>query len=182
MPQNLRSFPTCLFLLFLAFFAVLPSQAQASSGTWNQEGYYDISWYNSSNTSFSISTASELAGLSVLAATGNDFTGKTIRLEGNINLTGHFWIPIGMNTTNDFNGTFLGQGHTITGLVLDTSQLAAGYNSAGLFGYVNTGAVLDSLGVDVSIQGAGSDGINIGGLYSGSVVKTKTSTFLNEPI
>ncbi|WP_178138593.1 hypothetical protein [Parasporobacterium paucivorans] len=57
-------------MLFLAFFAVLTSQVQASAGTWNQEGYYDISWYDPSVSSFSISTASDLAGLLISALRG----------------------------------------------------------------------------------------------------------------
>ena len=48
----------------------------------------DAPWYASSETSFTISTAEELAQLAMLVNNGNDFAGKTVTLGDNIDLTG----------------------------------------------------------------------------------------------
>lgn len=164
MTKNLRNFLICTITLVILFFPLFSTKTQASPATWHQEGSFDTTWHDPAGTSFLISTASELAGLSVLTASGTDFTGRTIRLDEDIDLSAFYWIPIGLNSSNDFNGTFLGQGHLVTGLRIEASLLPSGCFGAGLFGYVNSGAVLDSVGTEVSIQASASDGMNIGGL------------------
>jgi len=95
----------------------------------------DITWYNAQRDTFYISTAEQLKGLSVLVSDGtngtSNFTGKTIILANNIFLSGNF-APIGNGSTRTFNGTFDGQGYTISGLSV------SGVEYAGLFGYVGS--------------------------------------------
>ena len=108
----------------------------------------DTSWYNNSDTEFTINTAEALYGLAELCNGGNTFEGKTIKLGKDIVVnkasmdpnadeyaeSGAWataeenfvqWIPIGGgNGTNSdavakqFAGTFDGQGLTITGLYM----------------------------------------------------------------
>jgi hypothetical protein len=85
---------------------------------WDTEGHYDISWYNRADTSFTLTTAEQLAGLAYIVNQGEifkldgenfakreSFTGKTIALGADIKLddksftdedaTAHQWPSIG---------------------------------------------------------------------------------------
>ena len=64
---------------------------------------------------FHISTVEELTSFSAIVLDGEEFTGKTIVLEEDIDLTDVEWTPIG-DGANKFNGTFDGQGNTISNL------------------------------------------------------------------
>lgn len=74
----------------------------------------------------SIYTAAQLTAFAETVNNGNDYTGVTIKLMANIDLTNVAWAPIGTNE-NHFNGTFDGNGCTI-------SNLTYTGNYAGLFG------------------------------------------------
>lgn len=108
----------------------------------------DISWYDASKSEYSIKNAQELKGLSDLVKEGVDFSGKTVTLTSNIDLSDYEnWQPIGTNEAavngesviitgkNAFAGTFDGKNHTISGLNCD---IKAG--GAALFGY-STGTI-----------------------------------------
>lgn len=128
----------------------------SSFATWWADKQYeaglDTSWYNDEDTEFIITTASQLNGLAELAKTDN-FSGKTIKLGADIALNeadsaivkkwrngtavaGNMWTPIGTSDSK-FAGTFDGQGYTISGLYLDSTEVGAA-----LFGYTDTTAVL----------------------------------------
>ena len=83
-----------------------------------------------------IETAEELAGFSNAVNGGNSYIGKTIKLTKNLDLKNIAWEPIG-NSTNEFQGIFDGDGHTICNLKVQKS----GVNYVGLFGYTTNGEV-----------------------------------------
>ena len=101
----------------------------------------DATWYNDTDTEFTISTAGELYGLVQLSNEGKTFAGKTVKLGADIivnngkatnwergeNIPDTTWAPIGQTTP--FAGTFDGQGHKISGLYFESSG-----NHLGLFG------------------------------------------------
>jgi hypothetical protein len=95
----------------------------------------NITWYDAQRDTFYISTAEQLKGLSVLVSDGtngtSNFNRKTIILANDIFLSGNF-APIGNGSTRTFNGTFDGQGYTISGLSVSDAEYA------GLFGYVGS--------------------------------------------
>ncbi len=78
---------------------------------------------------------------------GDDFAGKTVVLNADIDLTGKVWTPIGTSNydkvpadAKKFAGTFDGQNHTITGLssvgyVPAAEDTGSTEYSFGLFGY-----------------------------------------------
>lgn len=75
---------------------------------------------------------SDEAGLAAIAAdvnSGTDYADMTIKMSADITLTASPWTPIG-TPLNPFKGTFDGNNHTISGLVVSTSS-----RSQGLFGY-----------------------------------------------
>ena len=79
-------------------------------------------------------------------------------LDGNLTLTGT-WTPIGASTTNAYTATFDGQGHTITGLSVDSSAFWLG-----LFGVLGSGAVVRDVGLTSPSITSQSAGTTLGGL------------------
>lgn len=85
-------------------------------------------------------------------------------LSADINMAGKEWTPIGTDDNNSYNGTFDGNGKTITGLTVNQSER----NYAGLFG---------CLGSDGKVQNLTLENVNISGaFYVGSVVGTNFGT------
>ena len=68
------------------------------------------------------------------------------------------WEPIG-DSDNEFTGSFDGQGYKINDLYIDRSNT----DYVGLFGYMDTGGVVENVGVvDVNITGDGEVGGLVG--------------------
>lgn len=140
----------------------LPEGTQATNNWHSDPSYYDISWFDADNVQpeYTFTTAAELAGLSYLVngrsgsnTNESKLRNKIFKLDADIDLSSHYWIPIGQGT-NSFGGWFDGQGHTITGLYINYSDNSYAYtntlanihqgaanvatgNMAGLFGRVN---------------------------------------------
>lgn len=120
-----------LQLLILPFSLVLTLAGYAQvvpTTQWNDLA--DTDWYNDIDDEFVLSTAEEFAGLSVLVASGNDFMGKTITIDSNLDLGAHLWSPIGVDHTIPFSGTVDGGGHTISNLFINLPD----EDFVGLFG------------------------------------------------
>jgi len=127
---------------------------------------------------FSISEAEELSALSAIVNGAlvddgipkDDFSGKTIKLAGNIDLSQYDnWTPIGTfdkycgGIRNEFRGTFDGGGYVISNLTVNREKS----RNNGLFGYIAGGSV-KNLGVEnVNIR-AGEVAGGIAGYISGS--------------
>ena len=125
------------------------------------DGTVDTTWYNDTDTEFTLTTAEQLAGLAELVDKGNSFAGKTVKLGINLNLDTTKEIeesicfePIG-SYRNDtaFKGTFDGQGHIISNLSQNTWALDNGYYygdlGLGLFGKVED-AIVKNLTMDAA--------------------------------
>lgn len=98
------------------------------TGNWTDNGNYDISWYDASQSQFIINTPQALAGLAVKVNSGTNFSGKTIKMGQNIDLSQHYWIPIGGVAENlAFSGTFDGDGYQIQNMKIKQEGLSAGY-------------------------------------------------------
>ena len=80
--------------------------------------------------------------------------GKTIVLNNDINLSGTAFKGI-----PTFGGTFLGQGHTISGYYLTQQQ-----NAVGFFRYLQKNAVVEDLHLKGLIQPSKGDNFDIGGI------------------
>ena len=71
-----------------------------------------------------------------------------ITLTADIDLSGINWTPIGTSISNAYKGTFDGNGKTITGLTVTTSD-----RYAGLFGYIGSGGTVKNVVLkDVQIE------------------------------
>lgn len=104
---------------------------------------------------YQIATAEQLAKLSTDVFARKTHKGEYFRLENDIDLSAHRWIPIGDYggiTYDSFEGFLDGNGKTITGMVVDQSK---DKRSAGLFGYISNATSGNEVGVkDLAIANA----------------------------
>lgn len=139
------------------FINVEPSEGGSSSGggddatttdedytlpeeNWSDAGNYNISWYNKSQTEFNISTNKELAGMAYLINNGyTDFSGKTIKITGDIDLSGKRWLSAGNSDSHCFKGIFDGQNYMIKGLCIGRQNDNQQYY--GFFGNLNNSEI-----------------------------------------
>ena len=121
-------------------------------------------WYEKDKeaSEYKIKNLSELLGFTELVNRGNNFAGKTILLEDNINLDeicgenkGN-WTPIGTNSSNIFKGIFDGQNHEIKGLYIASETEI---QKQGFFGYVNTAEIKNLTVSGEMLNCTGSAGI-----------------------
>lgn len=118
---------------------------------------------------YRIASASQLAYLAQLANNSrSDTRDKYFRLETDIDLNHLSWTPIG-NDDNSFGGSFLGNGHVISNLYINTE---AEYQ--GLFGKSFDGSVERLTLTDVNVHGGEATGALAGYLY-GNVTKCSVS-------
>ena len=153
----------------------------------------DTSWYKPNENSYKISTANQLAGLAKLVNVGLqtsksssgktvfttpiDFKGKIITLSNDISIADGKWTPIGMEAEynrhqiNSFSGTFDGNGHTISDMIISNDTRSA----VGLFGYLSgSDAVIKNINLrNVNINTSGTRGGSIVGSNGGTVMNCK---------
>ena len=102
-----------LFLLAALFVATGTAKADSTpSGYWTNNS--DDTWgsnYAESNE-FYISTAAQLAQFAYMVNNSSkQFSGKTVRLIADIDLSAHYWVPIGYKEARAFAGTFDAEEH-----------------------------------------------------------------------
>ncbi|MDL2326788.1 cadherin-like beta sandwich domain-containing protein, partial [Bacteroidales bacterium OttesenSCG-928-A14] len=156
------------------------NSASMKMKSWTDAGIFDISWYteHSSENEFVITSAQELAGLAVLVNGLHEysnvtFSGKTIILADDINLSGKLWTPIGRGSSYSFQGTFSGGNRTIINMVVDITSSSHVY--AGLFGHINTNGKVENVNVegDITATLSSTNHVYAGGIagyiYSGII-------------
>lgn len=120
----------------------------------------DYSWFDIGKSEYTLTTAAQLEAFNVLCNEQNSyFSGKTVKLGADISMNEgkaadwaaaapeKTWTPI------TFSGTFDGQGHTVSGLYINSTK-----QYTGLFSTVNSGATVKNLKLTNSyIEGNGSE-------------------------
>ena len=132
----------------------------------------DTSWYNEGIKEFTIETAQQLAGLAELVnSRRTDFSGITIKLNENINLSGLNWTPIGKSVYDyvskkwvnySFKGTFDGLNKTISNLTIN----APSTDNVGLFGITSNGSIKNLTVNNAEITGYLDVGVVAGTPYT----------------
>ena len=132
------------------------------------DGTVDTSWYNETDTEFTLNTSEQFAGFAKLVGTTSDhFAGKTIELGVSVDLNGQSFAPIGTTGERDnrnrlitepFKGTFNGNGNTISNLSQsgwDFGYEWGQYGSIGLFSELESATVKNVVleGFDCAIEG-----------------------------
>ncbi len=100
-------------------------------------------------------TAEEYASYGAIS-----FKGATVKLGTDIYLNGHEWTPIG-NSTNKFQGTFDGQDHTISDLVITGNK-----SDVGLFGFTTEGEIRKLTVKNAKVSGYLNVGVVAGTPYT----------------
>ena len=72
---------------------------------------------------------------------GNDFSGRTVTLKNDIDMSAWTWVSIGIDEQHGFSGSFHGSGNTIEGIHLDYHAISQPY--AGMFGCIKHATVSD---------------------------------------
>ncbi len=110
------------------------------------------------NNTYLISTAEELAAVTRMSYyDGETFAGKTIKLNANIDLSGKYWLPIGINEEKAFEGVFDGGNYTISNIISfsdhDTLQDKTLFQNAALFGNALNATIKNVRLNDIDIAG-----------------------------
>ena len=145
----------------------------AAAETWDGKTT-DITWYDANKNEFEISTAAQLAGLAQLANDEEDpqyFADKTIKLMADIKLNDddvpaipdenadtdrpNEWMPI-----VEFDGTFDGNGHTISGLYVTEDAV-----ECGLFAFAADSSTIQNLIVKGTLV-VGVEALDAGGVVA----------------
>ena len=129
-------------------------------------GVQDTKWDDYAATEFAggtgtkddpyrIENGEQFAKLAKDVSAGNTHKGEYFRLEKDVNLSAHRWIPIGDYggiSYKSFEGFLDGNCKTISGMVVDQSK---DKQSAGLFGYISNATAGNEVGVkDLTIANA----------------------------
>jgi hypothetical protein len=113
-----------------------------------------------------ISSAEELLAFARRCTLDTWSQGKTVVLTADLDLSGRTFTPI-----PTFGGTFLGNGHTISGL-----RVTADGSHMGLFRYVQAGAVIRDLHVVGNVAPGGSKSV-VGGIAGSNAGAIHNCTF-----
>ena len=145
------------FTFYVRTFVVLflcllwSNQAYSQSGSWLDQGNYDISWFDESKSTFYISTAKQLAGVAYLSnSQNNTFSDKSIILQTDIDLSKHYWKPI-----KTFSGVLDGKGHAIDYIMVKADKEN---ESVSFLSLLDRGKILNlTIGENCNIQIEGTD-------------------------
>lgn len=172
-----------VLLCMLLCVGMLPTMAFAANEVDAWDGTTDTSWYDTNSTEFHITTAEQLAGLAALVNANTDnFAGKTIYLENDLDLSGYEWISIGNGANTSaitFAGLFDGQGHCIYNLYSHEDTVSGTKETncyrSGLFGTIYN-ATIQNLGVehaDISVSdndtSLNGKGILVDSMYASNI-------------
>ena len=157
-----KSFTSALAVLLslMMILVLFPANAFAMEGEGTTDHPYEIA------------VASDLDEFATKVNAGE--TTACAVLTADITLTGGDWTPIGKENACIYNGTFDGQGHTISGLQCSISS----GDVAGLFGVIGSSGVVKNVGIsnsDVSVVVTVTDKI----AYAGGVCGYSEGTIEN---
>lgn len=111
-----------------------------------------------------VSTCAQLAKLAQMVNSGDNFSGKTVRLASDLDLNGLPWTPIGTSMSSSFRGAFEGSGYTVYNLAV------TGKTYVGLFGCIPTGGTVSDLALkNAVVSGETYVGALAGHCYSAAV-------------
>lgn len=122
-----------------------------------------------------ISSADDLVAFANKVNSGTTYSGYTVYLTKEIDLSGKVWTPIGSykNIANPtgkaFSGEFDGNGYNITGLTINSTLTLS--DGVGLFGYIKNATVRNVTlkGIDISVSNSWYVGGIIGKAESSTI-------------
>lgn len=138
-----------ILLTAVMLLSIVPANialAEASEGNWTDDviAVPDTGYTVDGEKTIVITSAEGLAWLSVQVSglngvTQADFSGKTVKLGADIDLSGKKWTPIGVSASKAFKGVFDGQNYTVSNIEIDSAETYVGF-----FGHVGGGISTDN--------------------------------------
>ncbi len=160
-----------LLVVVIAVIIVVLVVRWNSTDVW--DGTQDTSWFDASNSksSYTITTAEQLAGVGKLIEDGNFFEGVTLKLGCNLDMYDIEMAPIASGRTIDgvtykFCGNLDGQGHTVKGLNVMEDE----WDYAGLFGATENNYIKD-----LTVEGKVTGQVTVGGIVGFADATTITN-------
>lgn len=143
----------CIFLIALT---LLIGHMQAQEGYWSK--YADAGWKPAA-PECKINTPEQFAQLAVLVNGGERFEDILFTLENDIDLSAHYWVPVGEESTYPFCGIFDGKNHSINGLMIDNNVTDYWGVYSALFGRLgNKACIKNVILASGQIKGGMGDG------------------------
>ena len=116
---------------------------------------------------FVIETEEQLRAFAVSLGDAVTYEGLTVSLDADIDVGGAQWVPIGEGL-NPFDGTFLGNGHTVSGMTMGTETEAFKVDAEtwnGFFSVLSDHAVVRDLNLsDIALNLTTDGPLSVGGL------------------
>lgn len=162
--SNLQLFPRAARTLLLMVAITLAPMAVGGaelSGSWSDDR--NTSWGSDyeTATTFTVNSEADLAQLAYLVNNGSDFSGKTITLAKDLDLSAHEWVSIGCcdetNIYYYFKGIFDGGNYSISGMTINKPSVSA----LGLFGTIDNGAIIRNV---ILTSGSVTGDVSVGGI------------------
>ena len=159
----------------------------SSSPYANTNLYFVETWKNNASasgvsidgTTVSVLNAAGLAYIAQQVNNGTDYTGYTIKQAADIDMSAHYWEPIGYSdvacnapTTRTFKGNYDGQYYTISNL-----KTVLPYDCVGMFGYVDGGTITNTFVVsgNFNCTTSGYMGGLVGQMTSGTITNSEAA-------
>lgn len=164
--SNLYLFPRASRTLLLMVAITLAPMAVGGaelSGSWSDEANRNTSWGSDyAATTFTVNSEADLAQLAYLVNNGSDFSGKTITLANDLDLSAHEWVGIGCYDATkseyySFKGIFDGGDNSISGMTINKPSADA----LGLFGTIDNGAIIRNV---ILTSGSVTGNFSVGGI------------------
>lgn len=156
-----------ILIVLLLPLTSITSHAAEPIGYWtDEENISGPPPYDSLTKTYSISTAGQLAWLAnEINTIGSPYSGYIFKLSADIDLAGHFWVPIGTFTPSQkyFSYTFDGNGKTISNMTIGTQIYPSTLKEIGLFGYVYGATIKDLNLANISVYAELGDSRIMGG-------------------
>lgn len=148
--------------------AVRQALNSASSATNTPDSSIFASGKGTTKSPFLIQTATQFKNFAKSVTGSIDYTGYTVKLANNIDISGSDWNPIGGSSTK-FNGIFDGAGYTINGLKEGTSKTPRVLDKTntyiGLFGKLGAKAIIKNINLsNVNINVSYPELLYVGGI------------------
>lgn len=129
-------------------------ESDSYGNTYDSNAQYPaVDFTEEADTYYLNSVADLVAFAKEVNENGNSFSGKTVLLTGDMDLTDIDWEPIGQTGTAQFQGTFDGRNHTISNMTVDSSAETGEYYASGLFGWINTAVIKNIKFENASVEG-----------------------------
>ena len=178
----------CAVLVPALLTCLLPAGAFAENAADTWDGTADTSWYDANDVkaTYDITTAEQLAGLAEIACNKNyspqgkyeQFENTTFTLRADLDLAGHMWKAIAYppgngSSSKGFQGTFDGNGHTISNL-----SYSGNTSECGLFYWLGNKSTVKNLGLlNADITATSVSGVHQ--LQTGILAAASFGTILN---